>query len=239
MPEPINYRAATADTGTSRLVYHVIDYLSGFASCGTPVLLGLSMPAADVPQNLRCRKSLCSRRFFGADEDARGVRVDALSPECTNGCAAPMACSGPDKCALARGVFDAARMDELIDQLCTDAMAFGSDRSTDNDRKDLDESRAALRHFIVATAGVETAAWRRIVGEPAPVVPPANPDLQPGGKFDRTAGVPAVDLADELQRVAAVTGQPVGKLARELDELDAHLKGKDGVDSADESKGST
>lgn len=70
MDEPINYRAACADSGTSRLVYHVIDYRSGFASCGTQVLLGLSMPAADVPPNMRCRKSLCSRRFFGADLDA-------------------------------------------------------------------------------------------------------------------------------------------------------------------------
>jgi hypothetical protein len=68
MVEPINYCAATSDTGTSRLVYHVIDYRTGFASCGTRVLLGLSMPAADVPKNLRCRKSLCDRRFFVADE---------------------------------------------------------------------------------------------------------------------------------------------------------------------------
>lgn len=46
---------------------------------------------------------------------------------------------------------------------------------------------------------------------------------------DATDGVRAVDLANELRRVAAVTGRPVGRLVRQLDELDAHLKGKDGV----------
>jgi hypothetical protein len=75
MPQRVDtVRAASAREGTSKTRHHVVKR-EGFAACGADVLLGQSIPAADVPAELRCRKSVCQRLFHGADEDARGVNL--------------------------------------------------------------------------------------------------------------------------------------------------------------------
>jgi hypothetical protein len=75
-------QASCADSGTSKVKFHVVEYRQGlwWAVCGTgndgsTMLSTNPIPAHTVPKQGRCGKSLCQRRFFGADEDALGVAV--------------------------------------------------------------------------------------------------------------------------------------------------------------------
>lgn len=78
---PTSLHAATEGTGKTR--FHVVK--GRFAACGAQVLLGPREPAAGVPAELRCRKSVCHRLFAGADQDARSVMDAANIEESSNG----------------------------------------------------------------------------------------------------------------------------------------------------------
>jgi hypothetical protein len=70
-------RASCAEEGASNVKFHVVER-SGYRSrweavCGTQTLMSQdTVPAHAISPQARCRKSLCQRRFFGADQDAAG-----------------------------------------------------------------------------------------------------------------------------------------------------------------------
>jgi hypothetical protein len=71
------------------------------------------------------------------------------------------------------------------------------------------EVREALReHLNSARGGRGTPNWRAAVGEPQPTIPPANPDLQPGGKHDAGVAIPSASIPDGAQQSPCTGGKP-------------------------------
>jgi hypothetical protein len=65
-------RATCAESGTGKLRFHVVkkdSYLGWTPVCGGTVLMSHeTFPAHTIAKADRCRKSICQRRFFAADE---------------------------------------------------------------------------------------------------------------------------------------------------------------------------
>lgn len=70
-------QASCAESGTSNVKFHVVERRQGilWAVCGTgndggTFMSDQTLPAHTISPPSRCRKSLCQRRFYGADQDA-------------------------------------------------------------------------------------------------------------------------------------------------------------------------
>jgi hypothetical protein len=79
--KPAVTQASCAEEGRSNVKFHVVEKRHGtwFAVCGSgsdgmTMMSAQTVPAHTISLQSRCRKSLCQRRFYGADQDADGVQ---------------------------------------------------------------------------------------------------------------------------------------------------------------------
>lgn len=84
-------RASCAEEGRSNVKFHVVERRHGrwVAVCGTGsdgmvLMSGQTVPAHSVPAHCRCRKSLCQRRFYGAEQDVSAPAPEAAQPMVPN-----------------------------------------------------------------------------------------------------------------------------------------------------------